>query len=468
MTDSAPPVSPAQDFAALNLDPRLLPGLDTLNLRAMTAIQQQALPALLTGRDLMGEAPTGSGKTVAFALALLSRIDLGTARVQALVLCPTRELADQVGKQIRKLAVGLPNLKLSLLYGGVALGPQIGSLSQHDPHVVVGTPGRIQELLRKKHLHLAGVRTLVLDEADRMLDMGFEEAVREVVSKTPAGRQTLLFSATLPDSIRGMAGSMLRDPLEVRVEGAQTAPDIEEWFYEVELPRKPEALAALLLSEHPESCVVFCNTRQDVAALAEDLGGRGFSVLALHGEMEQRERDEVLVQFAHRSCRILVASDVAARGLDVERLAMVVNYELPTDAETYQHRIGRTARAGRTGRALNLVTPREMPRALALEKARGGALNWGRVPPAGAKLSNALAAEMVSLRIDAGKTDKLRPGDILGALTGEAGLPAKAVGKIDVFPTRSYVAIERSQAGQALKRLQEGRIKGRNFRVRKV
>lgn len=455
-------------FSTLPLDPRLLPGLDALNLQTLTPIQQQALPALLEGRDLLGQAPTGSGKTVAFALALLSRIDLGLTRVQAVVLCPTRELADQVGKQIRKLAVGLPNLKLSLLYGGVALQPQIASLAQHDPHVVVGTPGRIQELLRKKHLHLRSVRTLVLDEADRMLDMGFEESMREVVGRIPADRQTLLFSATFPEAIRAIADSLMREPVEVHVEAAATAPKIEEWFYEVTHDRRIECLIALLRAHQPDACVVFCNTRQDVSDVAAQLQAQGISALALHGDLEQRERDEVLVRFAQRSCRILVASDVAARGLDIAHLDMVANFELPTDAESYQHRIGRTARAGRDGVAINLVTPREMPRALALEKARGAAIHWGRMPPSSTRQDPTLPAPMTSLRIDAGKTDKLRPGDILGALTGSAGLPASAVGKIDIFPTRSYVAIARGSADKALERLHQGRIKGRNFRVRSL
>lgn len=457
-------------FATLNLSPALLPGLDALNLIGMTAIQQQSLPDLLAGRDVLAQAPSGSGKTVAFALGVLQRVELSLTRVQAVVLCPTRELADQVGKQVRKLGIGLPNLKLSLLYGGVPLGPQIASLTQHHPHIVVGTPGRIQELLRKKHLHLGAARLLVLDEADRMLDMGFEEAIREIIGKLPSQRQNLLFSATFPDAIRTLAGRLLRDPLEVHVEGQAEAPAIDERFFEVDLTRKPSALAAILEAERPESCVVFCNTRQDVNTVTIDLSGRGVSALALHGELEQRDRDEVLLRFANRSCRVLIASDVAARGLDIEALAMVVNYELPTDADTYRHRIGRTARAGLSGYAISLVSPREMPRALAMESARGERLCWGVVPSVATRGcgKHTLTAAMVSLRIDAGKTDKLRAGDILGALTGDAGLPGAAIGKIDIFPTRAYVAIAREHAATALKRLQAGRIKGRNFRVQRV
>ena len=454
------------DFSELTLADSLRPGLAALGLTTPTAVQAQSLPALLAGRDLLIQASTGSGKTVAFALAALSAVDLGVQRAQALVLCPTRELADQVGKQMRKLATGLPNLKLSLLYGGTALGPQIASLEQHDPHVVVGTPGRIQELLRKKHLHLGGVKVLVLDEADRMLDMGFLPVIEEILGKLPAKRQAILLSATLPEEIRGLAAGVLRDAVTVTVAGVDV-PRIEEAFYEVGLTGKPGALAAVLASEKAEAGVVFCNTRQDVDSVTAELRQRGIAALALHGDIEQRDREEVLVQFANRSARVLVASDVAARGLDIDGLDLVVNYELPTDLDTYRHRIGRTARAGRAGRALSLVTPREMPRALALEAKVGAPLSWWRLPAA-PRGGEALPAPMVSLRIDAGRTDKLRPGDILGALTGDAGLDAASVGKIDIFPTRSYVAVAREVANGALKCLQAAGIKGRKRRVQRV
>ncbi len=454
------------NFDQIDLPAALRPGLDALGLQQMTPVQAEALPALLAGRDMLAQAPTGSGKTAAFALGLLQRIDPSRRQVQALVLCPTRELADQVGKQIRRLATGLPNLKLSLLYGGTALGPQIASLEQHPPQVVVGTPGRVQELMRKKHLQLGTIGVLVLDEADRMLDMGFEPAIREIVGRLPARRQTMLFSATFPDQIRSAASNWLHDPHEVHIADVATAPVIDERFHETGLSDKPEALAALLRAEAPESCVVFCNTRQDVDSVAGHLRAQRISALALHGDMEQRDREEVLVRFANRSSRVLVASDVAARGLDIDELAMVVNYELPSDPDTYRHRIGRSGRAGREGRAHSLVTPREMPRALALEQAGGATLKWSRVPtPRGA---GGLQAPMGTLRLDAGRTDKLRAGDILGALTGSAGLPASAVGRIDIFPTRAYVAIAVEQVGQALARLQSGRIKGRSVRVRRL
>ena len=454
-------------FDSLPLPPALLQGVEALGYTGMTPIQAQSLPAILGGRDVIAQAPTGSGKTAAFGLGLLHRLDPALIRTQALVLCPTRELADQVGKQLRKLAFAIPNLKVSVLCGGIPLGPQLASLT-HDPHVVVGTPGRIQELMRKKALHLGGVRTLVLDEADRMLDMGFEEPIREIVGRTPKDRQGLLFSATFPDAIRALANAMLRDALEVSIDGGAEPATIDQRFFEVEASRKSPLLAALLLQYRPESCVVFCNMRRDTEEVVGSLAHYGFSALALHGDMEQRDRDEVLVRFANRSCSVLVASDVAARGLDVEDIGAVVNYELPSDPDTYLHRIGRTGRAGRDGLALSLCTSRDLPRAAAIEERQGRPLRWERVQPLSGKAQNVPAAAMATLRIDGGRSDKLRPGDIVGALTGDAGLPVEAVGKIDVFATRAYVAIARRQADNALARLRAGKIKGRKFRVNRI
>ena len=454
-------------FSNLALTPALMQGVQALGYTQMTPVQAHSLPAILDGRDLIAQAPTGSGKTAAFGLGLLHRLDAAAGGTQALVLCPTRELADQVGKQLRKLAFAIPNLKLSILCGGMPLGPQLASL-EHAPHVVVGTPGRIQELLRKRALDFSGLRTLVFDEADRMLDMGFEEPIREIVGKTPKSRQGLLFSATFPDAVRAISRGMLRDPVEVTVEGGERHAAIEQRFYEIDAPRKTPLLAALLLQERPESCVVFCNMRRDVDEVAGSLAHYGFTALALHGDMEQRDRDEVLVRFANRSCSVLVASDVAARGLDVKELAMVVNYDLPSDADTYVHRIGRTGRAGADGLALSLSTPREVGRASAIEERQGAPLQWFKATPLSGKANNVPPAAMTTLRIDAGRSDKLRPGDILGALTGEAGLKADAIGKIDVFATRAYVAVARGQAAQALARLREGKIKGRKFRVSRL
>ena len=454
-------------FSDLPLDSQLAPGLDAAGYVELTPIQAQALPSILDGKDLIGLAPTGSGKTVAFGLGLLQRLDVAQIRVQALVLCPTRELADQVAKEIRRLAIGIPNLKLSILCGGIGLRPQLASLT-HDPHVVVGTPGRIQELLRRKALHLGGVRTLVLDEADRMLDMGFSEAINEIVERTNKERQSLLFSATFSDEIREIATRMLKEPAEVSVEGGETQPTIKQLFFETTLSNKQLGLGALLALHKPQSTVVFCNTRRDTVEVATSLQAQGFAAAAMHGEIDQRERDEILVRFGNASCQVLVATDVAGRGLDIKDLGAVVNYELPTNTEDYLHRIGRTGRMGKDGLALSLVTHREMQRAKALEAEYGAPLNWNRLPATNAKNEGLGIAPMVTLCIDSGRTEKMRPGDILGALTGDAGLKGSVVGKIDVFATRSYVAIHRSQANAALNRLKNGKIKGRKVRVRKI
>src|SRR5690606_36311371 len=277
---------PAHSFASLPLDPAQRPGLDALGYTNMTAIQARALPAILDGRDVIAQAPTGSGKTAAFGLGLLQRIDPQQIRPQALVLCPTRELADQVGRQLRALATGIPNRKLSVLGGGIPLAPQLASLL-HAPPVVFGTPGRVQDLVQKDALALDGVRTLVLDEADRMLDMGFEDDVRALVKRTPKDRQTLLFSATFPDAIRLLGNAMLRDPLEASVGDGGEPAAIEQRFFEAQSGRKAPLLAALLLQFAPPSFVVFCNTRRDVDELAGSLRHYGFDALALHGDMEQ-------------------------------------------------------------------------------------------------------------------------------------------------------------------------------------
>jgi len=456
---------PASDsFSTLQLPPPLARAIQVLGFAGMTPVQEHALPGLLAGRDVIAQARTGSGKTVAFGLGLLSRADVESDRVQALVLCPTRELADQVGTEVRRLARFIPNLRVVTLCGGVPVRAQTPSL-QVAPHVVVGTPGRILDHLQRGTIDLAALRVLVLDEADRMLDMGFLEAISAVVERAPKDRQTLLFSATWPDEIRSLSRSLQRDPLEVTVDTIAPADDIEQLFFDVEPAQKAEALVALLLHYRPETALVFCQTRNDVRDVAAGLGERGFSVLALHGEMEQRERDEALLRFANRSCAVLVATDVAARGLDIKGLSAVVSWELPPDPDVHLHRIGRTGRAGEKGLSLALVAPREIERAAAVEARSGVAATWTELP---AVTGTPAPAPMTTLTIDGGRQDKLRPGDLLGALTGDVGLPGDAIGKIDIVARRSYVAIRRDRAEAALRGLRAGKIKGRTFRVARL
>lgn len=453
------------EFSRLTLIEPLQRALAEAGYVDMTPVQEASLPPILAGRDVVAQARTGSGKTAAFALGLLSSLDATAVRLQGLVLCPTRELADQVSREIRRLARFIPNVKVLTLCGGVPLRPHLASLA-HEPHIVVGTPGRILELIEKQALPLQAVKVLVLDEADRMLDMGFADAIDTIVQALPQRRQTLLFSATIPQSVREISGEFQHEAVDVTVPSDADEALIEQTFFEVAAESKLHALESLLLQYRPESAVVFCNTRQEVRAVAEELSTRGFSVLALHGDLDQREREEMLVRFANRSCTVLVASDVAARGLDIADLAMVINFDIASDADTHLHRIGRTGRAGRRGIALSLCSPRESTRANVIEDRLGEKLTWGTLPAGAA--AEPWPAPFVTLAIDAGRQDKLRPGDLLGALTGDAGLPGTAVGKIDVFPTRTYVAIDRASHVRAMQRLRAGKIKGRTFRIRKI
>ncbi|ELV7529579.1 ATP-dependent RNA helicase DbpA [Edwardsiella ictaluri] len=451
-------------FAELNALPEeQLNNLNELGYQTMTPVQAATLPAILAGKDVRAQAKTGSGKTAAFGLGLLQHIDASRFITQSLVLCPTRELADQVAAALRRLARYMPNIKVLTLCGGVPFGAQRDSLI-HAPHIVVATPGRLLDHLKKETLSLEALQTLILDEADRMLDMGFADALDEVISWAPEKRQTLLFSATWPAEIAAISRRIQRDPLTIEIDTDGELPAVEQRFYEVSRSGKTGLLQALLSQHQPASCVVFCNTKKDCQAVYDALEESGQSVLVLHGDMEQRDRDQTLVRFANGSSRVLVATDVAARGLDIKALAMVINYELSWDPEVHVHRIGRTARAGASGLAISLCAPEEAQRANALEEMLGVRLQW-QPQPDGVRIA-ALEAAMATLCIDGGKKAKMRPGDILGALTGELGLEGADIGKIDIHPTHAYVAVRRAVARQAWKQLQQGKIKGKAVKVR--
>ncbi len=455
-------------FSVLGLDASLLANLESMGYQVMTPVQAQSLPLVLLGNDLIAQAETGSGKTAAFGIGLLTRLNVRVYNVQALVLCPTRELADQVSKEIRRLASFIPNVKLLTLCGGVPYGPQSGSL-EHGAHIIVGTPGRVMKHLRKGSLKLARLRTLVLDEADRMLDMGFYDDIAEIVAATPGNRQTLLFSATYPEAIKNISASMQKTPGRISVEATHTKSKIEQVFYEVTgAGKRVTALVALLGHYNPASCVIFCNTKQQCQEIADTLQVKGFSVLALHGDLEQRDRDQVLVRFSNKSCSILVATDVAARGLDIKDLEAVINFELSQDPEVHIHRIGRTGRAGKSGLALSLYIAAESYRVNAIEDYQKSPISFSAIDSlqVNHKLDN--RPPMVTLCIDGGRKGKVRPGDILGALTSESGIAGDQVGKIDIFDRQAYVAIERSMADKALEQLSTGKIKGRYFKARKL
>lgn len=451
-------------FSTLNaLPPELLANLNELGYHTMTPVQAAALPAILEGKDVRAQAKTGSGKTAAFGLGLLQHIDAGQFVTQSLVLCPTRELADQVANELRRLARYLPNIKVLTLCGGVPFGAQRDSL-QHAPHIIVATPGRLLDHLQKATVSLDALKTLVLDEADRMLDMGFSEAIVGILTHAPARRQTLLFSATWPEAIAAISSRFQRDPLNIEIDSVDALPAVEQQFFEASRRQKIPLLLSLLSKHQPASCVVFCNTKKDCQEVFEALNEQNQSTLALHGDMEQRDRDQTLVRFANGSSRVLVATDVAARGLDIKSLDMVINFELSWDPEVHVHRIGRTARAGKSGLAVSLCAPEEAQRAAILSEMLGLSLDWQA--PVINNSFKPLEAEMATLCIDGGKKAKMRPGDILGALTGDMGLDGADIGKIDMHPMHAYVAVRQSVARHAWKQLQQGKIKGKTCRVR--
>lgn len=455
------------DFHALSLQPELVDNLTQLGYEKMTPIQAASLPLMLAGKDVIGQGKTGSGKTAAFGLALLANLNVKRFRVQSLVLCPTRELADQVAKEIRKLARSIHNIKVLTLCGGMPFGPQIGSL-EHGAHILVGTPGRILDHLDKGRIDLSELNTLVLDEADRMLEMGFQDALDAIIDAAPSQRQTLLFSATFPPQIAQVASKIMQSPEQVKVESTHQESKIKQAFYKVEgFNARIDATCRLLLTHEPESSVIFCNTKRETQEVADTLEDYGFDVMALHGDMEQRERDQALIKFANKSVSILVATDVAARGLDVENLDAVINFELARDPEVHVHRIGRTGRADKKGNAFSFFGDREQYKVAQIDEYMDIAIAATELPSQDILKTPAFDAKMATIQIDGGKKQKVRPGDILGALTGgDNALSGSQVGKINLSDVRAYVAVDRNLAKQALKKISNGKMKGKTFRAR--
>ena len=465
MNESLKNAAAGAAFSQLPLAASTLDNLGQLGYSAMTAIQAESLPLALAGRDLIAQASTGSGKTVAFGIPLVEKLDPALWQVQALVLCPTRELADQVTLEIRRLARAHGNIKVVTLCGGVALRGQTLSL-EHGAHVVVGTPGRILDHLERGHLTLAAVTTLVLDEADRMLDMGFFDDIAQVAKLCPAQRQTLLFSATYPEGVDRLAAQFMREPQTVKV-ASQHAPDkIRQHFYEVRNSERLSVVARLLNHFRPESTLAFCNTKQQCRDLVTLLQGQGFAALALYGELDQRERDQVLVQFANRSCSVLVATDVAARGLDIAQLDAVINVDCTPDPEVHIHRIGRTGRGEAEGLALTLASLDEMGAVGKIEQLQGREVAWQPLESLTQAPGGPLRPPMATLQILGGRKDKIRPGDVLGALTKDMGFAGTDIGKINVNEFSTYVAVAAGIAQQAERKLSAGRVKGKSVKVR--
>jgi len=450
------------DFSSLKLHPGLLKNLGSLGYESMTPIQALSLPAILDGKDVIGQGKTGSGKTAAFGLGLLHKLNVKSYKVQSIVLCPTRELADQVSVEIRNLARAIHNIKILTLCGGAPFGPQIGSL-EHGAHIVVGTPGRIEEHLRKKTLKLDHVEMLVLDEADRMLDMGFQDAIDDIVEQIPDNRQTLLFSATYPQEIEDIAMRVMNNPVVVNAPSTDEESTIKQYFYQINTDdERMNALRILLAKHKSESTLVFCNTKLDTQDVADELVHYGFYALAIHGDLDQRERDQALIRFSNKSVSVLVATDVAARGLDIDALDLVVNFNVAHDPEVHVHRIGRTGRAGRSGIAATLFNDRETRKLDALEID----VTADELPSDSFLDKPIKRPEMTTLKIDGGKKQKLRPGDIVGGLTGKDGIPGTAIGKITVSSNWSYVAVESGLVKAALTKIQNDKLKGKTFRVR--
>ena len=446
-------------FSSLTLSTAMVQNLQVIGYETMTEIQAQAIPLALEGYDLLAQAKTGSGKTAAFAIALLEKLDVKNFDVQSLVLCPTRELADQVAKELRLLAKFKHNIKILTLCGGTAFGPQFGSL-RHGAHIVVGTPGRILKHLKKESLALDSLKTLVFDEADRMLDMGFIEEIDAVLEYVPKKRQTLLFSATYTGEVLEISKRVQESPHSIKTTEVELPNKIEEVFYLCE--NKLETTLSLFAKYTPENVIVFTNTKSEADILAQELRRSNVDALALHGDLEQYERDDVLVQFINKSARVLVATDVAAQGLDIEELRMVLNYDLPHTYETYTHRIGRTGRAGKEGVALTLYTQDEEQKALEYKDEKR---SFELLRSQDSLENFTMLAAYGSLVIEGGKKDKLRAGDILGALARDVGIDAKHIDKISIYDRQSYVAIAKEQLQQAYEGLRKTKIKAKRFSV---
>ena len=459
----------ALGFDSLALSPALQAVVAELGYDALTPIQERGIPVLLEGRDLVGQSKTGSGKTAAFALPILQTLDLEDRSLQAVVLCPTRELCGQVAREFRKLGRRHQGLAVLTVSGGEPGRPQSEAL-QRGVHVMVGTPGRVLDHLTRENLQLGTVRTLVLDEADRMLDMGFEEDMEKILAQMPKPRQTALFSATFPPSIDAMSGRYQQDPVRITIEDrAEEGGQIQQAVVIVDAAQKFDALVSVLATHPHESALVFCNLKSSVRELARKLSEGGVVTEALHGDLEQFHRDRVMAMFRSQSVRVLVATDVAARGIDVADLDLVVNFDLPHTPEIYVHRIGRTGRAGAQGISVSLVTPAEKRTLRDVEYHLGAPIE--RLDREGASTDDLLErlaqdAKMAMLQISGGRKDKVRPGDILGALTGEAGgLAASEVGKIEIHDRWSYVAVATDKGQHALRSLNAGKIKGRRVRA---
>ncbi|MCG0237803.1 MAG: DEAD/DEAH box helicase [Firmicutes bacterium] len=515
-------------FKDLGLSDRVLRALEDMGFEEPSPIQARAIPLLLAGHDVIGQAQTGTGKTAAFGVPIVERLDPKVRGVQALVLTPTRELAIQVAEEIGRIGK-YSRIRVVPIYGGQNIERQI-RLLRMGTEVVVGTPGRIMDHIRRGTLKLDKVRMLVLDEADEMLDMGFIDDIEWIIQNLPTERQTALFSATMPDEIKGLATRYMRSPQHVAVNPAQlTVPQIEQYFYEVRPTLKVEALCRILDTENVERGIIFCRTKKGVDELAEALQRRGYLAEGIHGDMNQAQRNRVMARFKEGQIELLVATDVAARGLDIEGVTHVINFDIPQDAESYVHRIGRTGRAGRSGTALTLITSREFPQLRLIERTIRQRIQRRPLPSladvaerqrevlkerllrvlsrgklgfyqdlarelldsedfaAEELLAAALKLAMgeaepvpevptrfgetgaepgfVRFFLNIGRAQGVQPADIVRSIATQAGVPGSIVGKIDIYDRFTFVEVPEDVAAQVLTAMQESTIKGRTVNI---
>jgi len=445
-------------FEDLSLPTDLIENLTSLGYTTPTPIQAQTIPLLRENRDLIAQAKTGSGKTLAFLVPLILKLDEEEHFPQALIIAPTRELCEQIAGEANKLARYKKDVKIITLYGGTSLTKQVASLEK-GADILIGTPGRLLDHFSRETIHLGQIKTLILDEADRMLDMGFADDILKLVSNLPKQRQSILFSATYPENIDKLTKVILNNPTEVKIASKEKEVAIEEFVFEVD--NKDKALLTTLKHFQPTLALVFCNTKVKTAEVSEMLHEKGFDVATLNGDLEQYERQEMLLQFANGSLPVLVATDLAARGLDIEGIDLVINYDTPMKTEEYTHRIGRTGRADKSGLAVTLCDEYGL-RKLSEIKPELKAESISMLTP---NKNFTMQGEVATLCIDGGKKKKVRAGDILGTLCKDIGIDNKDIGKINVYQRNAYVAIKKSVIEKAFKGLKNGKIKGKNLRV---
>lgn len=515
-------------FEDLDLSPEIMKAVKHMGFEEASPIQAKAIPAVRDGKDIIGQAQTGTGKTAAFGIPLLEKIDPKNKKLQAIVLCPTRELAIQVADEIRNLGKFLHGIKVLPIYGGQEIVKQIRSLKS-GTQLIIGTPGRVMDHMRRKTVNMDEIHTVVLDEADEMLNMGFREDIETILEGVPEERQTVLFSATMPKPILDITKKFQKNAELIKVTKKElTVPNIEQFYYEVKPKNKEEVLSRLLDIYNPRLSVVFCNTKKQVDILVNGLLGRGYFAAGLHGDLKQAQRDRVMQGFRGGKTEILIATDVAARGIDVDEVEAVFNYDLPQDDEYYVHRIGRTGRAGRVGRSFSFVSGKEVYKIKEIQRYCKTKIYAQKVPSqddvantkmekifeevdrtienedltsflqmiqqaendsdytamdiaaallkmcSGAKeeveeesFENTGAEEpgMVRLFINIGKRDRAKPGDILGALAGESGMPGKVVGTIDMYDKYTFVEVPREYAREVLSAVNNTKIKGKAVAV---